>query len=95
MEDVHHFDIDVKLTGQGSTVLMDGQPLRCVRSVCVKVGIDQLSTVTLEVIGTGKITGDAQVWIKPPDEEKDEDVHPVGAAALPAPDQTAETEARE
>ena len=63
MEDVHHFDIDVKLTGQGSTILMDGKPLRCVRAICVDVGVDKLSTVTIEVVGTAKLQGDAQFWI--------------------------------
>ena len=64
MTDVHHFDIDVALIGDRTKILMDGRPIVGVRSICVNVGMNDISKITLEIVGTASITGDAQVWIK-------------------------------
>lgn len=64
MTDVHHFDIDVALIGNRTKILMDGRPIIGVRSVCVNVDANEISKITLEIVGTASVTGDAQVWIK-------------------------------
>lgn len=63
MEDAHHFEIDAKLAGLGSTVKMDGLVLKNVRSVKVSVGCDEITAITLEVVGTAKVHGQGRVWI--------------------------------
>ena len=93
MKDVHHFDINATITGQGSTILMDGQRLKCVRSISLDVGVDKLTTITLEVIGTAKLTGDAQVWVKNADEDEkpaEDDAEKVDLTPLLAPPATAD-----
>jgi hypothetical protein len=63
MEDVHHFDVDVALAGVGTTIMLDGRPLCGVRSIKVESGVDQVSKITLEIIGTAKLTGDGAVYV--------------------------------
>lgn len=63
MEDAHHFEIEAKLAGLGSTVKMDGTTLKNVRSVKVSVGCDEITAVTLEIVGTAKVHGIGQIWI--------------------------------
>lgn len=64
MEDVNHFDIDMKVNGFDTTILMNGKLLAGVRSFKIECGADQISRVTLEIIGTAKLTGEGQVWVK-------------------------------
>jgi hypothetical protein len=92
VEDVHHFDIDMTLAGDGTTVIMDGKRLTGVRSFRIDCGIDQVSRITLEILGTANLAGDGQVWVKPPTDEMAERIE---AAEIRAEEAEARAEAAE
>lgn len=52
------------LKGVGTVTKMDGRTLHGIRSVKVCIGLDSLSTVTLEFAATATISGEAQVWVR-------------------------------
>ena len=66
VQDTHHFDINMTLTGMGTSILMDGKPVTGVRSFRIDCGVDRVSTITLEVNCTTNLTGNGQVWIIDP-----------------------------
>ena len=94
MTDVHHFEINVALIGDRTTILMDGRPVVGVRSVCVNVGVDEISKITLEIVGTASVTGDAQVWIKDSTQEMFDRTDAAEAKADAALIRTGAAEAR-
>lgn len=90
MEDAHHFEINAKLAGLGSTVSMDGNLLKNVRSVKLSVACDEITAITLEIIGTARVHGQGQVWIVDADKVAAEE-----AAALAEQRELAELDAEE
>ena len=52
------------LKGVGTVIKMDGRTLNGIRSLKVCVGLDSLSTVTLEFAATATVTGEGQVWVR-------------------------------
>ena len=98
MEDAHYFEVDAKLAGLGSTVKMDGVPLKNVRSFKVSTGCDEITTITLEIVGTARVHGQGQVWIVDADkiaaEEASAAVAAAELAALDAEEAEFEAEAK-
>lgn len=52
------------LKGVGTVIKMDGRTLNGIRSLKVCVGLDTLSTVTLEFAATATVSGEGQVWVR-------------------------------
>ena len=86
MEEAHHFEVDAKLAGLGSTVKMDGLILKNVRSVKVDVGCDQITAITLEIVGTAEVHGQGRVWIIDADKVAAEEAAAAAGDDVFAPD---------
>lgn len=94
MEDAHHFEVDAKLAGLGSVVKLDGMPLKNVRSFKVSTAYDEITTITLEIVGTARCHGQGQVWIVDADKIAAEETAAAELAALDAEEAEFEAEAK-
>ena len=61
MMDVHEFEINASATGMGSSVKIDGEEIENIRALNLDVEVDYLTTLNLELLVPGKVTGEGKI----------------------------------
>ena len=63
-DETHEFEINATATGMGSSIKIDGKEINNIRAFNLDTGVDWLTTLSLEIVIPGEVTGEGKIVYK-------------------------------